>query len=498
MSRLHRMLLVQLPGPFVGWLATLMFVLFLQFLIRYLPDLVGKGLPVGVITELVAYNLAYMVVLAVPMSAFIATLMVFGRLAETNSYAVIKGAGISFPRLVWPVLVAGGLLAAGMTYFNNEVLPEANFRAKNLWQDIRRKKPTFALQEGVFYEGLNDFSILVHRLPPDSNALVDVTLYDYSDGTAQQAVVKAQRGYIASDERSALVELVLEQGEVHRAVPASGDGAERYERLAFDRYRIRLDLSGFSFDRSNPDDGYRSDRTMRTADMVRVVDSLEAYAAAQQALLLQDLRLRGRPDTLPTDGALPEATPGAMPPLLRPPGAEALAEPPPAATEATLQPIDHPLVRALPVAQQHRVLEVASQEAHSVRARFDDANRFIQGQRQRANQYRVEIYKKYSIAFACLIFVLVGAPLGLSLRRGGLGVAALLAVGIFLFYWVTLVNGEKFADRGKLEPWVGMWSANVLIGLFGLWLSAYVTFDLRATPPLWKRLRRRLQRSRPA
>ncbi|RMF54733.1 MAG: LptF/LptG family permease, partial [Bacteroidetes bacterium] len=128
MTRFHRMVLRLLPGPFLGWLATLMFLLLMQFLIRYLPDLVGKGLPLGVVLELIVYNLAYMVVLAVPMSVLIATLMTFGRLAETKAYAVIKGAGVSFPQLVWPVLVAGLVVAGAMWHFNNVILPEANFR----------------------------------------------------------------------------------------------------------------------------------------------------------------------------------------------------------------------------------------------------------------------------------------------------------------------------------------------------------------------------------
>ena len=143
LKRLHRQILLMLPGPFLGWLGTLMFLLLMQFLIRYLPDLVGKGLPLSAIIELIAYNLAYMVVLAVPMSVLIASLMGFGRLAESNAYLVIKSAGISLPRLLWPALLMSVVLAAGMGYFNNIILPEANFRAKSLWQDIRRKKPGF-------------------------------------------------------------------------------------------------------------------------------------------------------------------------------------------------------------------------------------------------------------------------------------------------------------------------------------------------------------------
>ena len=141
MKQFHRMVLRMLPLPMVAWLGVLKFLLVMQFLIKYLPQLVGKGLPFLVIAELIVYNLAYMLVLAVPMAALIATLMAFGRLAESNAYVVIKGSGVSFPQLVWPVYLAGILLTGFMWIFNTQIHPEANFRARNLWQDIRVAKP---------------------------------------------------------------------------------------------------------------------------------------------------------------------------------------------------------------------------------------------------------------------------------------------------------------------------------------------------------------------
>ncbi len=155
------MILRMLPGPMVGWLTVLMFLLLMQFLIKYLPDLVGKGLPFLAMVELVLYSLAYMLVLAVPMAVLIASLMTFSRLADSRAYVVMKGAGASFPQIVWPVLIVGFLVTAFMFHFNNVILPESNFRARNLWSDIRQKKPGFELQPGVFYQGVSRYSILV-------------------------------------------------------------------------------------------------------------------------------------------------------------------------------------------------------------------------------------------------------------------------------------------------------------------------------------------------
>lgn len=144
------MILRALPGPFLASLLTLIILILLQFLMRYLPELVGKGLSFSIIVEIISYNLAYMIVLSVPMSVLIATIYVFARLVQSGGYMVMKGSGVSLFQIIWPVLIVGGLLGAGMTYFNNYMLPEANYRAKNLWQDIRQKKPSFGLEEGVF------------------------------------------------------------------------------------------------------------------------------------------------------------------------------------------------------------------------------------------------------------------------------------------------------------------------------------------------------------
>ena len=141
LTRLHRQILKGLPLPFVAALLTLLFLLLMQFLIHYLPDLVGRGLPPVAVAELIAYSLAYMVTLAVPMAWLVALLASFGRLAESRGYLVAKSAGISLPRLAWPALAVGLVLTGGMVYFNNQMLPEANYRLNGLWRDIGSAAP---------------------------------------------------------------------------------------------------------------------------------------------------------------------------------------------------------------------------------------------------------------------------------------------------------------------------------------------------------------------
>ena len=448
MKQFHRMILRMLPGPFVAWLIVLLFLLVMQFLIKYLPQLVGKGLPVPVIGELILYNLAYMLVLAVPMAALIATLMAFGRLAESNAYVVIKSSGVSFPQLVWPVYVVGLLLTASMWVFNTQIHPEANFRARNLWQDIRTVKPGFDLRAGVFYDGIDDYRILVGDIPPDRpNQLVDVTIFDYSEGARFRTDIHAARGYLEPITDGSTLNLVLFDGEVHRKGPPGSGSLDRYERLVFERHLMRISLEDLNFTRTDPSQGRRTDRTMASSEMIALVDSLELNVEQSRKTLTDLLLDLGTGRLTYEDVGFPIE--------------------------------DEARLSLGSLARDQDTGDAIVRSVRNGRLKIDGARKEMLWASDRADRFRVEIHKKYSIAIACLIFMMIGAPIGLYVRKGGLGAAAALAVGIFLFHWVSLANGEKLADRGLLEPWVGMWLADIVTGLIALWLTFVVWRDLR-------------------
>lgn len=464
MKLIHRMMLQALPGPFFGWLGTLLFLMVMQFLIKHLPDIAGRGLPLGMILEMIAYSIAYMVVLAVPMATLLACLMAFGRLTESRAYVVIKNSGVSLFQFVWPVLAVGAILSAGMTYFNNVILPESNFRVRGIFVDIRKKRPDFELHAGMFYEGIRNYSILVRERDETTGELRGILIYDYSRGGRIPVTIRARSARLLP--RGVNADLVLEDGEVHRLVAASSlSSRERYERMRFDRHRLRLDLSEFEFERSDPREGSRSDRSTPTSVMVKMVDSLEASAAATR----EDLR----------SAALAVAESDSM----------HRSDPADAVMDSAHSPVSRVALAGLSRGQGRQVYEHALESARLAHRDAERLGRRLAREERWISQYRVEIYKKYAIALTCLIFALIGAPLGLSIRSGGLGKSALIALGLFLFYWVFLVQGEKLADRAFISPWVGMWMADIILGLVGVALFLYVALDLKTTARA-RRLRR--------
>lgn len=466
MKQLHRMILKSFPGPFFAGLGTLIFLLLLQFLITHMKDIVGRGLPLTVILELVSYSIAYMVSLAVPMALLLTTLIVMGRLAESQAYAVAKSSGISLLRLTWPLMALGMISVGGMSYFNSVTLPEANHRMRSLWHDIRTSKPAFDLEPGVFFEGLRGYAIRVSDIPEDGGELRGILIFDH--GSGNEATIVAERGILTSDAGHSL-EMTLLDGEIHRVgfVRDERGRVERYERVGFSRHRLSFDLSELTFERTGTETTSRTGRTMRASDLAAQVDSLNASSELRMRQMSQRVTTLIRSST-------PHAP--AVPPEQLPTGND---DPP--------LPTDSALLADMPSEEQRATMTLAVQRARAVRSEIDASASTLNWESLRADRFRVEYYKKFSMAVACLVFIIFGIPIGLMVRRRGYGWALVAAVAVFLFYWTTLVQGEKLADRDVIDPWIGIWSVNVIGGLAAIFWFIREGREPASILPRWRR-----------
>jgi lipopolysaccharide export system permease protein len=424
---LYRYIIRAHIGPFLFSLSTLMFLFLLQFVMKFIDQLVGKGLSAFVIIELIALNLSWMLVLAVPMSVLVSILMAFGELSSKNEITAMKAAGVSIYRMMTPVLVAGLLVGALLTWFNNVVLPESNHRLKALTIDIRNKRPTLTLVDGVFSQEIQGYSILVKKASQKTNELQEITIYDYTNPSVS-VTITAERGKISFSPDYRKLIMDLSNGEIHQLDLANKSA---YRRMHFTAHRIAMNVEGFDFARSQANAFSRGDREMGASEMLAVVDSLQKAKRKLEDELRElmnnemERRLAGVPLGVATGVS-----------------ASTIGITNAAAAETRL---------------------TASQVATSL-FRIETVLKQI-------DQYWVEIHKKYSIPTACVVFVLIGVPLGIMSRRGGFGAAATLSLGFFVLYWACLIGGEKLADRDILEPWLGMWAANILIGLAGIYLT---------------------------
>ncbi|MBN1448601.1 MAG: LptF/LptG family permease, partial [Bacteroidetes bacterium] len=482
-------------GPFLFSNAIIIFLFLLQFLMKRAGDLVGKGLSPWIILELISLNLAWMLVLSVPMSVLVATLMAFGKLSADNEVTIMRASGMSLYRMTTPVFLAAIGVTVALIWFNNFVLPEANVRLQTLMTDIVRIKPTLSLQAGVFTaeQDLPNYRILVRRTFEKSNDLEGVTIYDLSDPD-NSIVVTAKRGTVNFSPDYADVIMDLRDGEIHQLDSRT---YTRYRKLRFMRHRVAMPASGFGFQRSDASTTRRDDRTMSAQMMQAIVDSIDTlrtgkigrfeermvshlrayvqgtpkyYAAAPSRSTVEELQrsFQRAPGEEAMEGIrTPRAAPGSQ---RRPPGvggAAGRSDPVDPGEIGTAVDSTQPRKRVDSLGAAYRALTDIRQLQAQALAEISG----IEFDQKQMDRYLVEIYKKYSIPVACLVFVLIGAPLGMMARRGGFGMGAGLSLGFFLFYWACLIGGEKLADRGALSPFWGMWAANIILGIIGVLLT---------------------------
>jgi lipopolysaccharide export system permease protein len=421
-------------------------------------------LPLDIILELIVTNLAYMVVLAAPMATLVACLMAYGKFTELNELTALRAAGVNPIHIINPVLGVAAVLTIGLVLFGNYVLPDANQRARSLFIDIRLKKPGFDLKSNEFYDGIEGYTFLVKNVDNESDSLYDVTLFQKASSKQKKAFIRADRGSLLSEDDGQTLTLQLFDGSILRYMDRFQDGRriDIFEESDFERYRISFDLSELAFSRSNPDQHSRNDRTMNINAMHAVVDSLRREITDEKNKLVtssQHIVLAEEDSQFATRRNI--YTPGRSESN---DGAEIdSAEIPYRSHFEVLNAIDQKTA-------QRRLHQTTLGDLRTYKSTLQNLEVNINWREGRIARYLVEIHKKFSIPIACIIFVLIGAPIGMYTRKGNLGYAALISTGFLTFYFISLIQGEKLADRLFISPATGMWFSNVVLGIVGIYL----------------------------
>lgn len=413
--------------PFLFSAITLMGIFLLQFLMKFADRLVGKGLDNWIIFQLIAYNLAWMVVLVIPMSVLIASLMAFGGMSQNNEITILKASGISLYKMIGGPFVASIGVAYLLILFNNDVLPDANHQAKILMSDISQKKPTLSLEPGVFSQEIDNYALLAREIDAETNNLYNVTIYDYAL-TSKVNIVTAKKGKIYFSENQSKLVMDLSEGEIHES---DASGTNLYRKLSFKKHRLLLNGEQFSFQQTSPGSSQRGDRELSAADMQTRVDSLVLMKAGYDTSYFEQVSRYFFGDPY-----IKNSNPRTA-------------------------------IRKLDAFAFSEAIEKARSAKNAITSSYTRIT-FINNE---IDSYLVEINKKYSIPVACIVFILLGAPLGVMTRKGGFGMAASVSLFFFLIYWAFLIGGEKLADRGIITPFWGMWAANILVGLLGVFLT---------------------------
>jgi lipopolysaccharide export system permease protein len=429
-------------GPFLFSLSTITGLIFLNAVAQRIDSLVGKGLSWKVVVEFLVLSLPHTVALSLPMAVLVAVLYAFAELTENNEIMAMAAGGIRPTRVLLPLLGMGAVATLGMLYFNDSVLPEANHRLKNLLMDIGRKSPTFELREQVVNEiqtneGMDRYFLTASRIDPATNTLEDVTIFDRNNPLRQRTTYAAS-GVMAFNEARTDLYLTLYAGEV-REVQQDREGG--FQHTYFQTQVVPLRGVGDELE-LRMGGSERSDREMGFAMLQE--------RAVERDVEQASVRRRNK------DRAL-EAVRVA---LGRPVGEDSTAV---ASFQMTQSVADaNPSENASLLSRD----PVTQSVVVGTRTHLSQ----VQSLQETANRYRVEFHKKWAIAFACLVFTLIGPPLALRFPRGGVGMVVAASTGIFAIYWVGLIGGESLADRRVADPMITMWIPNVVFALLGVLL----------------------------
>ncbi|SHF07331.1 lipopolysaccharide export system permease protein [Pedobacter caeni] len=428
-----------------------MFILLMFFLFKYVDDLIGKGFEWYVILELMYYASAANVSMALPLSILLSSIMTFGTLGENYELVAIKSAGVSLQKAMMPLLVLIGFFAIGSFLFSDVMLPKANLKFGSLLWDIRNKKLSFLMKEGVFNNSIPGYSIRVDKKGSDGISLEGVMIYDHTSNNGIAKIIIAKEGKMASDDKNLL--LKLKNGV--RYEEASGENSSYNPRQKFTRMRFKetdqkFDISSFKMNRTD-EQGFRNNTQMlnlkglvkKEDSLSKELDSVNKFAAMTvSSYFKQNNYVKGY-----------------------------------SKVKAAEKQINKPVLSLLPANQKLSVIQSALDQANSIKqttsGRLDDYT-------ERAKniiKVQIEYQKKFTLAASCLLLFFIGAPLGAIIRKGGLGLPVVMAIVFFLIYHIIATVAEKSATTGTLAPFFGPWLAIIILSPVGAFLTYKATVD---------------------
>lgn len=428
------------------------FVLFMQFLWKWVDELVGKGLDWQVVTELFVYAGLSTVPLALPMAVLLSSLMMFGNLAENYELAALKASGVSLLRITRPLIIFTIVVTIGAFLFSNFLLPYTNLKMLSTLFDIRQQKPAMNIKEGVFYNDIDGYSLRISKIGKDGQTLKNVTVYDHTDqmGNTQVTLAESGKMYMSNDKQFLIIE--LNNGNTYRDIWNQERSAVRkpFMRMHFKTQQVRLDLSGFEMQKTDEELFKDNHQMLNGSQLLAYIDTMKVemmedrvqfYNNLSNGYLSRVKRYFHTNDSLKTP-----ATAGNF-------------------------------MDQLTLDERSKVFDVALNAARNCKAACESKVNELDAEDKSIVRFRIEFWRKFSLSAACLIMFFIGAPLGAIIRKGGLGMPVVISVGFFISFWVLSIIGEKLSKEGTLPPQYGMWLGCVVFLPLCIWLTRKATAD---------------------
>ncbi len=466
MKKLHRYIISSFIGPFIMTFFICVFVLLMQFLWKYIDEMVGKGLEWNILAELMFYAAVGLTPMAFPLAMLLASIMTFGSLGENYELVAMKASGISLLRIMQPLIFVAVGMTAFAFYCSNNILPQTNLKFNSIMRSIQKQKPEMAVNEGIFSNEIDGYSIKIERKNRDTGMMYKLLIYDHTENQGNVSVTLADSGRmdISGDKKNMIMTLYAgetcteedyrENKRTHRY---------KFRRSYFQKQIMHIPISGFSFEETNNDNFRNSFRMQNINQLKYYEDSLQYDYANKIGRFALNLKynhtlnnsIRIFSNRIDTTNVHEEYTPLSV-------NSDFL-------TDSLLAKIEPNL--------HQDVINNALRDAKRNKQTINQNLMEITSYKKSMNRYSMEIHRKFTWAIACLVFFFIGAPLGAIIRKGGLGLPTIISILLFILYYIVSITGEKFARE---DVWIianGMWFGTVLFLPFGIFLTVKAVSD---------------------
>jgi lipopolysaccharide export system permease protein len=466
MKRLHALVIKSFLGPLILTFFMVIFILLMQFLWKYIDDLVGKGLETKILAEFLLYSSVSMVPMALPLAVLLASLMTFGNMAENLELLAFKSSGVSLTRIMAPLTFLVVAISFAAFFFANNVMPVSNLKLTSLMHDIRKQRPELQIQPGIFDNTMDGYSIRIGDQDPKTSLLKDIWIYDHTDKAGNVSVTVADSGYMkmSSDEKHLMLTLFNGNSYVELQKTRKRNEPQTYphRRDKFARQEMLIELTGFGLNRSDQNLWKNSYSMMNLAQLKHFDDSLsQDIGNLQESVreMVENSTVEKKKRNM--HGSIAKID---------------------TSQQAEIKPEYHAIhvdsvFNALNKTEKRRAVVQAINIARTNKSFVATNANTIEYKIKRLRRYQIEKHRKFTLALSCLIFFFIGAPLGAIIRKGGLGMPVIVSVLFFLVWYMISITGEKFAREDMMAPFVGMWLSSFLLIPLGVFVSYKASRD---------------------
>lgn len=453
MRKIYQLLLRSYLGPFIMTFFIAVFILLMQFLWKWVDELVGKGLEWHILAELLFYASSTFVPLALPLATLLASLMTFGNLGERYELVAMKAAGISLRKIMKPLIITSIIVGISAFFFSNWVLPIANLKFRSILYDVSQQKLAFNIKEGIYYNGLDGFTIHVEKKEKDEKTIRGVMIYDHSEKMGNTNLTIADSGYMEVTEDEKYLVFTLYNGvNYDEKLDRKSLETRPFRQTSFTESQRRFDLSTFALTRTNEDLFKKNYQMLNLQQLEEAVDSIHKQTHNRiedyvRTFPSNYFYFRSKYDTT-------RSTPVDSTNLL-----------------------DSNFIGSFPQNEKNKIIDNALNSARNIKVNIEYQDDFIKSKERLIVKHEIEWQRKFTLSFACLVLFFIGAPLGAIIRKGGLGLPLVISVVLFVIYHIVSTTGFKYAREGVLTPFEGMWLASAVFLPIGIFLTIKATSD---------------------